>query len=408
MHITRVPKEMEKALTGSVVQEVFQPATRPLDLLVGMLYRLLPEKTYAKIASPRERSFIVMEQYRSEIPGMAGKQGHYCIYLMVKRGEASIDAARSIARRIGVAVQPLIYGLKDAEATTLQVVCMKCEPGQARPLVTVPGRVWARLLAKTAHCPSRNLMRGNCFIVILEALDNLEEVMQAIQYVFSARLPAYYAYQRFGTRRPNSHIIGKIMLINDRRSLLLELLDSDYPDESPMSIKCRRLLWVSEECSHTRLYERRIAEAILHGKNIDRSIPHHVKRIAVSALQAYIFNIYLSLRIREGYPLTKPLSGERLKGSRPLAWVPGIGEPLTLKDEAGELLARALEYAGLTASDLRNPPRLVPRVHGYWRPIYTQVTSPSLDMVDEGRLVARFCMERGMYASLVLREIGAW
>ncbi|BES82790.1 tRNA pseudouridine(13) synthase TruD [Pyrodictium abyssi] len=380
----------------------FCRSSNPLDLLLGLEYRLRCGRPPACVARPRERSFIV-----AELPELTLEPGgRYCVYALAKRGLPSLDAARLLARRLGVNPrQASIAGLKDTEATTLQYICLPC-PREPPAIVAVPGRLWARLVGRASRCPRRGVLRGNRFTIVLEPVSaSCREVVEAAEALRGAKLPAYYGYQRFGTRRPNTHLQGLALLRGDLAWYARELLGSPYPDESPATARCRASLWRSEECQGSRLYEATVARRAASPADLPALLPRGVAEIQLAALQAYIFNRYLSLRLARGHSLDEKLPGERLVGGRPHAPVPGIGYRLGTGGEAAELLEEALEPLGIGLEDLAEPPPGLPRLRPYWRPVYTVPEGLEARIIPGCRVAIAFSLEKGMYATLVLREL---
>ena len=377
----------------------------PLDQLTAALYRASCRyPPPLRIAGPRERSFIVVEQPLTP----PGSSGGYCSYLVAKRGLPSTAAAAMLARLLG-APWASVAGLKDTEATTVQEVCLPCPPNPPMRLA-VRGRLWARLLGRRGRCPRRGELRGNCFTVVMEAPGPREaaEAAETLRQLAAQPLPAYYGYQRFGTRRPNTHIVGLLLIRGDYEQLIYELLASGYPDESPDAKACRRARWSPPECRRSRLYEAAIAERLKTTPMGPRSLlPRTVAELAAGAVQAYIYNYYLSLRIERGHPLTVRLTGERLAvNGTPMAPVPGVGKRVGAGGEARKLLLEAIEMVGLTVEQLSNPAPGSPRLRGYWRPVAMTVQGLKV-AVEDDRLVLRFCLEKGMYATTLLREVAS-
>ncbi|OWJ54890.1 tRNA pseudouridine(13) synthase TruD [Pyrodictium delaneyi] len=373
-----------------------------LDLLIAMEYRLLCTGPVACIARPRERSFVV-----AELPELTIEEdGRYCVYVLAKRGLPSLDAARLLARMLGANPRSVnIAGLKDTGATTVQYACLPC-PREPRELVTVPGRLWARLVGRTNRCPRRGVLKGNQFTIVLEPVSATpQEVMEAARGLARAKLPAYYGYQRFGTRRPNTHLQGLALLRGDLALYARELLGNPYPDEGPETARCRATLWRGRGCSESRLYEARVARDAASPGDLARLLPRGVLELQLAALQAYVFNRYLSLRIAHGYSLEERLPGERQVEGRPYAPVPGIGYRLGTGGKAAELLEEALEPLGISLETLAEPPPGLPRLRPYWRPVYTVPEGLRARILPDGRVALSFTLEKGMYATLVLREL---
>ena len=378
-----------------------QRSSHELDLLLGLHYRVTgPPYSCAVLAKPRESAFVVVEV--AEHPTSTSR-GNACVYLVAKKKLSTPEAAALLAKKLGGHAAPL--GLKDTNATTLQLICVKPCTLQAPANMTLRRRqAWARLVARTTSCPSARALRGNRFIIQVEPDScSLKELEERANQVLHSQLPAYYAYQRFGTTRPTTHYIGLTMLQQPHLALTREILNTPYPDESPAARRCRLHIWREDGCRIGRMYEPYLAQELPNASRI----PRFLRSISSSALQAAIFNQYLSLRVETGQPLDRPLNGERrAENGAALAPVPPIGMKCRCRGEARRLLHEAAERLGTSLSELENPGPLLEARKGYWRPLYTTPLSPSIEKSrDEKRLILRFTMEKGMYATLVLREL---
>ncbi|WP_048061423.1 tRNA pseudouridine(13) synthase TruD [Hyperthermus butylicus] len=328
------------------------PASSILDLHVGIWYRVLDSEPVACIAAPRERSFIVVEDHGLELGGT----GRFCVYIVGKRSLSTHEALRLLARALGVKASLLkALGLKDTEATTVQAVCTPCP--QEPPRYIVLDNLWARLAGRLEACPRPGRLRGNRFTIVLETGDT-GGLLGALDVLRGRRLPAYYGYQRFGTRRPNTHTVGILLLRGEVDAALYEAVAAAYPDESSVITRCRLSMWRDGGCPRG-MYEAWMAESAGDPLEAIRRIPRSIMEVFIGAVQAYIFNLYLSLRTRYGYDLGEKLRGERQEDSgRPLALVPGIGYRIGVDGEARKLLMEAIELAGLTPRGARRAAKL--------------------------------------------------
>ncbi|GEM_PF-752855 len=371
-----------------------------LEVLLHMEYRLRCGPPLAAIAEPRTRSFIVVEWSKTPLQEDTGR-GKACIYLLAKRGVSTPEAAAALARYLGAVAHPL--GLKDTEATTLQRVCV--QPCPEEPPRTIRGRgYWARLEGRVRSC-RRLRLHGNTFIILLRPLPghNSDEIIEVVATLARQPLPAYYSFQRFGTRRPSTHYAGLASLIEPHSVVVREVLDTAYPDEAPEHIRCRRMLWQDPVClTSTRMYEASLAVDAPWPR-----LPRFLRSIHASALQASIFNAYLTLRIEHGIGLGELIPGEKrdAKG-RPLAPIPAVGGKTRVTGLARRLLREALELHGLSLEDLaKRPPGLLARVEQYWRPVYTLPLGLQAEKRGNNLVVLRFTLEKGQYATTLLREL---
>jgi tRNA pseudouridine13 synthase len=376
------------------------PTLNILDIHVGMMYRVTPPGTCrACLPAPREKSFIVVEDHGLEF----SNGGSYCAYILAKRGLSSLDAVRLLAKLLGVHPNNVrLLGLKDAEATTIQLAILPCKK-KTPAYLRVEGRLWARLVGRVERLPRPGELRGNRFTIILKPVGcAASKLAERVEEVAGKLLPAYYSYQRFGSRRPNSHIVGLMLLRGELYDAREEIVGNPYPDESPEARSCRMMGWGLESCRMPWAYEPLVA-----GKPAEKLLdilPQRLARIFASAVQAYIFNLYLSARMEWGYELREKVKGERLAtDGRPLAPVPGVGYRIGVSGDARRLLKRALEEAGVGEEELANShPKLKSRP--YWRPVYTRPEALQVAELNE-LVVVRFWLERGMYATLLLREL---
>ncbi len=367
-----------------------RPARDPLDHLLGMHFLVLDARLDVEVPEPRERSFIVVEE-----PVILPGADH--VYVVVKRGLSTQRMLSMLARSLGVRGSCLTAaGLKDAKATTLQHVslsarCMESPPARLR----LPGRVWGRLLG--AGRLARGLVKGNRFFIRLCGRDAARagELLSGR----TLTLPAYYGYQRFGTRRPNTHLVGLMMAWVDEAAAFREAVSEPYPDENPRIILSRLSMRprISPEDAMARR-SRRLGVARLSGV-----AGHGLLQLYASALQAFLFNEYISERVRLGYGLREPVEGERLIGGRPHAPVPGVDADSVVEGESRRILEAVLARHGLALEDLASLKIYGVAVKTFYRPVFFET---SVTVTGSGGCVwLVFGLEKGMYASLVLREV---
>ncbi len=381
------------------VREDFFETTNPLDLIVGMYYRVRKNGDLACIAEPRDRNFIVIEEY--EIQSSNTKIKRYCIYVLVKRGLSTYKAVAILSKKLGVRVKQLsVLGLKDTDATTVQLLCFPCR--EDTPVTMNLDNIWIRLVGRSEKCPSRQTsLIGNKFIIILD-VEDVDDAINAFHDLAQAKIPAYYGYQRFGIKRPNTHLLGYYLVKLDWGDYFRELFNSPYPHEDIQEILCR--------ASYSRECNIGIVEALLRRRK-STIYEYMIKQpkwfidIQLRALQAIIFNKYISKRIEEGYSLDTKISGERVgKTGRPLAVVPGIGYKIPVTGRSRAILREVLAELSLDETLLAST-EYIPKIRPYWRPLYTIIKELKLEHYNDNKLLVSFSLEKGMYATTVLREV---
>jgi len=376
---------------------MFCVSQKPLDRLLGMYYKSLCLEAQLYIAEPRTRHFIVIERPYDIFT-------HYidakvAVYVMVKRNISTLDAVRLVATSLGIQQRCIGYaGLKDTEATTLQYItidlrCIRKKVPRSIKINAPTKTLWVRFVGYASVMLRPGLLHGNTFYIGVEG-PNINEIKKLDK--LEVNVLAYYGYQRFGTRRPNTHTIGLLMLLSP--SLYIrELLFEPYPDEKIETIRSRL------EMKPTLNPEKKITQLL----NKIRS-PQHIRpsfellRLFASALQAYLFNRYVSKRVYYYRDIRKRIGGEKWDGTRPLA--PVIGEDMERSSDAAKLYKEILEEEMLTFEDLKLFKMYGVRLTTHYRPLYTR-TKLSVTVHGE-RAWIMFSLERGMYATLVLRELG--
>ena len=374
---------------------------RGLDLLLGMEYQASCNTVVAKrIAEPREASFVVVERldYRCV------ERGRWTLYLLVKRGVDTLTALEVLEKKAGVRRgSAIVAGFKDAAATTVQYAAL---PVDAGPLVRHSlgrGRVVAaKRLCRVNAPPHPSRLRGNTFTIVLELAESasLQEVGEAAERLKSLLIPAYYGYQRFGTIRPITHLLGAAALYDDPETYLSAVLDQPYPDEAPEAI-ASRLVRRGVARGYETLVRRASRLSVGDAITATRS---YLRGLDLEALQALAFNLYVSERIRQGIPLDEPVAGERIgREGLPIAVVPGKG--FTPGKTSRRIYEEALARIGVRLEDMVKMPS-----KGFWRPVAFRVEELQWRLVTrDGKrfLVLRFTLPRGMYATIVLRELAA-
>ncbi|MET1101849.1 MAG: tRNA pseudouridine(13) synthase TruD [Pyrodictiaceae archaeon] len=377
-----------------------------LDRLLGMHYLSLclpPSHRAYCVSRPRSRSFIVVEEPILDVRD----NGAYLVIALFKRGYTTEKAIRLMARFLRAPASKIGYaGIKDADASTLQYVTVPLDAADEQALRALISRRALRIRkglvvavrGRSTQGLSPGMLQGNLFTVVLEPQGH--KLLEPLKLLQGSKLVAYYGYQRFGTKRPNTHVVAYYVLKGSSGLGLWEAIRSTYPDESVSSLAWRLGLGGKLKAPSGLAYEEKLLECIeREGVFSDclSTMSFFSRRLLLSAIRSWLFNEYLSARIGEGISLENKLSGEKIDSrGRPLAPVPGDIE--LLEGEAKRLFKKLLGEYNIDYRVLRTT-RL------YWRPVYTVVENLKVSMLDNKRIVLKFRLEQGMYGSLVLREI---
>ncbi len=409
-----------------------------LDAALGMEFYITDTRGTGGRVRVSPEDFVVVEV---PLIGMEPRPGPWTWLMIEKRGVDFIKAVTGLARRLGVRPRDIgVGGIKDARAVTIQIVSVKRVGGPVN--MDIPGLRVLRAVNKDVPM-SPSLVYGNRFSVLIrEAVDG-ELVEATLRQIRERGLPTYYGYQRFGTRRPNTHIVGRHIVLGRYGDAVMEILCTTYPKESERVKEARRRACKGDYAKALEAMPRgRYAERMLLRRlvrdpknyvNALRALPPLLLRIYVEAYQSYLFNRFLSERIRLGMPLKRAIEGDlvalldehgfptrhvlmvprghedtinrEIERGRfvPVLPVPGHSTKLP-GGRMGDAVRRILLKEGISPEHFRI--RAVPEAStgGSYRPTYTLPEDVKYWTYDDSvRLV--FLLRRGNYATTLLREV---
>lgn len=356
--------------------------------------------------------------------------GRHTYLLVEKRGMSTYQMVGRVARALGVATDAVGYaGLKDARAVTRQFISVEgVTPEQAHNLQV--GGVRVLMVARHRNKLKLGHLAGNRFTVRIRGVEATAiAVAEAVLAELSQRgVPNYFGEQRFGAR-DNTHRLGWALLHGDADTFVREYLGSPRPDERPDLQAARALVDRGDYAAALAQWppglrdERRILEALARadgdaGRAI-RAVSNDLRRLALSAYQAHLFNRLLAARLDH--------LGQIEEGD--VAYIHASGAAFVVRDAAVEqpradrfeispsgplfgpkcLLAEGapgarertlLAESGLTLEAFRLPGI---KMKGARRPYRVPIEDVAVSW-DDG-LVLQFRLPPGSYATEVLREV---
>ncbi len=360
----------------------------------------------------RERieDFIVEELQDESLSAPDGEHTHFTLE---KRNWDTITALREIARASGVSYKRFGFaGNKDRRAVTKQRISAWHVEEERLRNIRLPG---ISLYDFSRNCSRITLgsLRGNRFVATIRKTRLKEqELVEALnstkRELGSVGAPNYFGYQRFGTTRPNTHLVGRMIVKGDLESAVNTYLGFPYETESPPCREARNYYDQTHDISGAlKLYPRRLTYersmlVALESRPLDyagalRRLPTTLRRLLVHAFQAYLFNKNLSRLFQcEIDPRKVPI---RLLGSQS-EFSSGI-----LGEIEKSLLAE--EEISLRDFQLGKMPEL--GVEGSARAgvvdVAPEVSLPRGHSIGDGDLVdVRFDLPKASYATTILRE----
>lgn len=350
----------------------------------------------------------------AELP--RSRPGPWLLVHVVKRDVDTLKLIEELRRTLKLKGDEIkIGGIKDARAVASHVISLyKIRP---EDLPRIPGVVYKDFAyADAPITPAR--IEGNKFTVVIRETD-CGCALKTAELLRNVPIANYYGYQRFGTIRPTSHLLGRALVKRDPEEFLNVMFCKIFEGESEL-VKEARLLACRgdydkalEKMPKSMLEERALLKALSSGQslwNAIAAIPRNILKIYLEAYQAYLFNRMLSLRLREGiatmpddlvmlgnYPILASHAGG---AGIPVLPVPGAGIVVP-ESRAREYLRKILREEGLELQDFA---AVRVSVSGSYRRVFVEPRDLAYSCKG-GEMTISFILPRGSYATLILREI---
>lgn len=283
-----------------------------LDEFVGMLcYASKFNGIGGKIRQSVE-DFVVKEVLNNE--GLIKCEGRYPIFLMVKRNVDTIHACKIIRDKLKV--MPIFLGMKDAQSISYQYIYFK------RNVLLKDERISRSVELKPIGYSSISLgkrhLLGNHFEIWIRNVgvneEEVKKVMKNLMRLINKNsIPNFFGYQRFGSKRPVTHLIGRHIVKRNFKEAINSLLNFTWLHEPEEAKRARELCRKGEYSKALEVMpksldvERMILKKILKGYDeiaLLRSLPIRLRRLFVEAYQSYIFNRSLSLVVNSKVDLS--------------------------------------------------------------------------------------------------------
>ena len=238
------------------------------------------------------------------------KQGSYVLYSLTKRGLDTLHAVKIVEKVFGARVNYL--GIKDAKAITTQYITISADAERDR--LRLPDRITLKKQGYLPYPLNRSHLLGNRFRIKVRGVERRQNIPQIVDAIVGRGVPNYFGYQRFGSRRPVTHLIGRALVKRRFDEAVNILLTYTTHDEENNIQQARKILSEDylkadlDELPPTLDLERLVLRSLKAQPNnyirAIRSIPLHVRRLFVNAYQSYIFNRTLSAAIEDSEDLS--------------------------------------------------------------------------------------------------------
>ena len=334
------------------------------------------------------------------------------VYTLQKNGIDTSHALRDVEKRFGLVLKSL--GLKDASAITEQYVFTKTI---SKSLETIQGKNYVLKRLGFVKKPfSKKDMIGNHFEI---KVDNLSRHISDFNEY--EKILNFFGYQRFGSKRPITHLVGKAIIQKDYQTALNLLLNysSEYDTEennANRKIIAERTseLSVIDKIPKSMDIEITLLKKLSETKDLQivlRSIPLQMRRFYIQAYQSYIYNKTLSLAFEYGEELFSAKEGDvcfdrnYILGKfqndplQKLA-IPLVGHSYFKKTRFDFYIQKILEEEEVSLNDFFIKDFQEISVEGGFR--NAVILCNDFETSDN---IVKFNLSRGSYATIILREI---
>jgi len=257
----------------------------PIDNFIGLKRFFTKSEPPCTIRVKRPQGFRVFE-----IPYIEKTVGTH-LYVLLKKNIDTFTAIAEIAKRYGGTW--CWGGLKDSSAITLQYVCSDKNLENIDISISQEKCLSLRKIGKGYI--NIGMVKENIFLIDVEGKCPIVEYIKSTLNEMKC-VPGIYAYQRFGTRRPISHIVGKLILKGRFAEAVDVILGEPTPWESPVARRLRRLYYSEGPVVYLGApkfmdIERRLASYLLKKNSPKKALfklPQF--RLFLNAFQAFIYN----------------------------------------------------------------------------------------------------------------------
>ncbi|MEE8167944.1 MAG: tRNA pseudouridine(13) synthase TruD [Candidatus Hydrothermarchaeales archaeon] len=380
----------------------------PLDRFLGLEYFITTTPGIGGKLRTVTKDFVVEELHGDAVE----TPGDYTHFTLEKENWDGMGAVKAMARALKVSLKRFGFaGTKDKRAVTRQRVSVwRIEPEELQRL-RIKGITLSDFV-KSDRRISLGDSLGNRFEIIIRDVDMdpdkaREIIDETIEQLTERGIPNYFGYQRFGIRRPNTHLVGRELVKGDLEGAVMAYLGNPVEGESEDVQEARRFVQDTRDFKKAleifpkRLgYERSMLDAL--SKNPRdyagalRRLPKKIGRLLVHAYQGYLFNKVLSAMLEEDMEIRGieiPLFGYKGEFS---------------SGRQGELEKKIIddEHTSMRRFHIKAMPELSSAGDQRNACISTNIGFQlSKEVTDKLKVVVGFELPKGSYATVVLREL---
>lgn len=438
--------------------------TSEFEKQIGIWFYFTKTDGIGGVIKTKHTDFSVREITNRE----EGIEGKYLIVELTKENWDTHNVIREISRRLRVSKNRIGFaGTKDKSARTTQKISIWDVDEEELERVRITD-VSLKLIGRSNKAISLGDLYGNEFEIVIRNIEgrktkikqNIEAITTEIEN--AGGVPNFFGVQRFGIRRPITHVVGKHLIKGEIKEAVMSYIADIFADESEEA-KQARLLCKEGELKELKeslkkmpsflRYEKAMLNELVKGVRGSNEadflsafsvLPKNLQKLFVHAYQSYLFNLVLSHRLKQNLPLNEALVGDvvcfrnefgladihkdrmeritedkieginrLIKRGRAFVTAPLFGyETEFAENVEGEIERKVLEDEGVELKDfyIEKIPEISSK--GTRRPVLVPV---QVKLSDEGvsdddmnpgrnKVKLKFFLPKGSYATVVLRE----
>jgi tRNA pseudouridine13 synthase len=268
------------------------------------------------------------------------RKQRFLICILIKRNWDTFIAIKNVAKQLGIDQKRIqIAGIKDAKAITAQYLTVDNASIEDISKVNVKD-IQIRPVGYLREALSLYYLLGNYFTINIKSIALEEDkVKKRISKTITelealGGIPNFFGHQRFGTSRPITHLVGKALIRGDFKEATMLFLAKASVHEHPTSRQARQELKATGNFSLAQQnfpkqlrFERIMLNHLVEYPDdfigAFHRLPVKLQELFVQANQSYLFNRFLSERVKRGFFLNKAEIGDYVVG------VERSGLPLT-------------------------------------------------------------------------------
>jgi tRNA pseudouridine13 synthase len=394
----------------------------------------------------------------NRVLGSSLQKQRFLLCVLVKRNWDTFIAVKNIAKSLGIDQARVQFaGIKDAKAVTAQHISIENVSIEEAQNVNLKDEE-VHPVGYVREMLSLFYLLGNNFAITIKSItdsdatvkEQLAQTMQELEAI--GGIPNFFGHQRFGTTRPITHLVGKALVRGDFEEAAMLFLAKSSVHEHPASRQARQALGTTKNFRHAQMnFPKQLRfERIMLNHLADnpgdfvgafQSLPLKLQALFVQAHQSYLFNRFLSERVKHDLPLNEAVVGDYVVGvERSGLPLTTVGKIVTAENLAeinaqvksgrlrvalpifgvkqklsqgimGQIERKVLEQEGVEAENLYVNVLSRTGGKGGLRTVVTPIKDFKLQSVSanvDGRrcqVKVSFMLLRGSYATVVLREI---